>query len=139
MQRCNQRNPPILPCPGKAKQGEDHPQTLNALNNLAMVLKAQGHLAEAEPLLREALEKSPGAQLQRFQRDFGQWIWSHTLLAFRLIRFLMTGTGAAILLDFFLKHFLAKSFHSCVRLASKPSHGKCLENFKVHQSASISV
>ena len=70
-------------CPGKAKLGEDHPDTLSSLNNLALLLKAQGHLAEAEPLYREALEKSPGAQLQRFQRDFGQWIWGHTLLDFR--------------------------------------------------------
>ena len=71
-----------LPCPGKAKLGDDHPQTLTGINNLAVVLKAQGHLAEAEPLYREALEKSPGAQLQRFQRDFGQWILSHALLNF---------------------------------------------------------
>ena len=99
VRRCKLCNPPVLPCPGKAKLGEDHPYTLASLNNLAAVLKAQRHLAEAEPLLREALEKSPGAQLQRFQRDFGQWIWSHTLLNFRwVIRFLMTGTGVAILL-----------------------------------------
>ena len=102
VQRCNLCNPPVLLCPGKAKLGEDHPDTLGFLNNLAVVLQAQGHLAEAKPLLREALEKSPGAQLQRFQRDFGQWIWGHTFLDFRwLIRFLMTGTGAAILLGFF--------------------------------------
>ena len=171
-----------------------------------MVLKAQGHLAEAEPLYRVALEKSPGAQLQGFQRDFAQWIWSHTFLDFRwLIRFLMTGTGAAILAaillgcfwmphpvrnfvrgyselkeSFFseefwnkmlwvwthlvahvsmccvrcLRHilpllrcqrpsefqgcqgradtFLAKHFQSRVHVASKASHGKCLENSKVH-------
>ena len=103
VRRCNLCNPPVLPCPGKAKLGEDHPQTLGSLNNLAVVLKAQGHLAEAEPLYREALEKSPGAQLQRFQRDFGQWIWSHTFLNFRwVIRFLMTGAECvAILLGCF--------------------------------------
>ena len=66
-----------LPCRGKAKLGDDHPDTLTSINNLAHLLQAQGHLAEAEPLYREALEKSPGAQLQRFQRDFGQWILSH--------------------------------------------------------------
>ena len=104
MRRCNLCNPPVLPCPGKAKLGEDHPDTLLSLNNLAAVLKAQGHLAEAEPLYREALEKGPGAQLQRFQRGFGQWIWSHTFLDFRwLMRFLMTGAAifAAILLGCF--------------------------------------
>ena len=76
MRRCNLCNPPVLPCRGQAKLGEDHPQTLTYLNNLALLLKAQGHLAKAEPLYREALEKSPGAQLERFQRDFGQWIWN---------------------------------------------------------------
>ena len=56
----------MLPCPGKAKLGEDHPDTLTSLNNLAVVLKDRGQLAEAEALYHEALEKSPGAQLQRF-------------------------------------------------------------------------
>jgi len=51
----------VLPCPGKAKLGEDHPDTLRSLSNLAELLEAQGHLAEAEPLYREALEKSPEA------------------------------------------------------------------------------
>ena len=96
---CNLCHPPILPCPGKAKLGEDHPDTLLSLNNMALLLKAQGRLAESEPLFREFLEKSPGTQLQRFQWDFGQWIWSHTLLDLRrVIRFLMTGTGTAMLL-----------------------------------------
>ena len=61
----NSCNPPVLPCPGKAKLGEDHVDTLISLNNLAALLKAQGHPAEAELLYREALEKSAGAQLQR--------------------------------------------------------------------------
>ena len=76
VRRCNLRNPPVLPCPGKAKLGEDHPDTVTSLNNLAGVLEAQGHLKEAEALYREAVEKSPGAQLQRFQGCFGQWICS---------------------------------------------------------------
>ena len=87
--------------PRQAKLGEDHPDTLGSLNNLADVFYTQGLLAEAEPLLREVLEKSPGAQLQRFQRDFVQWIWGQTFLDFRwLIRFLMTSAAilAAILL-----------------------------------------
>ena len=50
-----------LPCRGQAKQGKDHPDTLSSRNNLAALLQAQGQLAEAEPLYREALEKSPGA------------------------------------------------------------------------------
>ena len=76
LRRCNLCNPPVLPRGGKAKLGEAHPDTLGSLNNLAALLKAQGQLAEAEPLYREALEKSLGAQLQGFQRDFRQWIWS---------------------------------------------------------------
>ena len=63
-----------LPCPGKAKLGEAHPDTLQSLNNLAALLQAQGRLAEAEPLYREALQKSPGAQFEELQRDFGQLI-----------------------------------------------------------------
>ena len=67
-----------------------------------MLLQAQGQLAEAEPLFREALKKSPGAQPQGLQKglwavdleslwfiDFSRWIrfffWS---------KLLMTGTGA---------------------------------------------
>ena len=72
-----------LLCPGQVKLGEDDLDTLACLNNLAALLYAQRRLAEAEPLYREALEKCPGAQVQRFERDFGQWIWSHTLLDFR--------------------------------------------------------
>ena len=58
---CNLCNPPVLPCPGKAELGEDHPKTLQSLNNLAWLLQAQGRLAETEPLYREALVKSVGA------------------------------------------------------------------------------
>ena len=62
---------------------------LVSLNNMALLLKAQGRLADAEPLFREALEKSPGAQLQRLQWNFGQW-GSHTLLDLhRVMRFLI--------------------------------------------------
>ena len=68
-----------LPCPGETVLGEDHPDTLTTSHNLAMAFKAQGHLAEAERLLRQTLEKSPGAQLQRFQGGCGQWIWGHAL------------------------------------------------------------
>ena len=96
MRGCNLYNPPALPFPGTAILGEDHPDTLSSLSNLAVLLQAQGHWAEAEPLYREALEKSVGAQLQRFQRSFGQWIWSHTLLDL-FTRCVMTGAGAAIL------------------------------------------
>ena len=63
---CNLCNPPVLPCSGKAKLGEDHLDTLTTLSNLALLLQYRGHLAEAEPLYREALEKSLGAQLQIF-------------------------------------------------------------------------
>ena len=94
----------------QVRQGMDHPQTLSSLNNLALVLEAQGHLAEAESLYREALEK------QGFQRDFGQWIWSHTLLDFRwVIRFLMTGTGAAILAAILLGCFWMQNHLECLR------------------------
>ena len=80
---CNLCNASVLRCPGKAKLGEDHPDTLACLNNLAALFEAKGKLAEAEALYRKALEKSLEAQLEGFQRDFGQWIWSHTLLDFR--------------------------------------------------------
>ena len=35
---------------------EEHPDTLSALNNLAVTLKQQGNLAEAEQLERQVLE-----------------------------------------------------------------------------------
>ena len=118
---CNLCNPPILPRPGKAKLGEDHPQTLVSLNYMAFLLRAQGRLVEAEPLYREALEKSLGAQLQRSQWDFGQWIWSHTLLELRrVIRLLMAVTGAAILLGY-LRMVLA-CFPKVPKVAFIPKH-----------------
>ena len=61
LRESNLFNPPVLPCPGQTKLGKDHPDTLSSLNNLAVLLHAQGNLAEAEPLFREALEKGPGA------------------------------------------------------------------------------
>ena len=79
VQICNLCNPPVLLCLGKARLGDDHPQTLTIVNNLGMVLHAQGLLARAEFYFREALESSPGAQLPRFQGGCGQWIWSRTL------------------------------------------------------------
>jgi len=36
--------------------GDRHPDTLTSVNDLAMLLKAQGDLAGAEPLFREALQ-----------------------------------------------------------------------------------
>ena len=37
--------------------GEEHPETITALNNLGILLQDQGKMAEAEPYLREAMEK----------------------------------------------------------------------------------
>jgi serine/threonine protein kinase len=37
--------------------GEEHPDTLVAINSVGILLNAQGELSEAEPYLREALEK----------------------------------------------------------------------------------
>ena len=76
--------PPVWLCRGTAKLGEDHPDTLTSLNNLAKLLQDQGHLADAEPLYHEALKKSPGAQ---FQRDFMHSIRSRNLLDFHLLSF----------------------------------------------------
>ena len=59
---------PCCSCPGKVKLGEAHPDTLQSLNNLAMLLQAKGQLAEAEASYREALEKSLEAQLEGFQK-----------------------------------------------------------------------
>ncbi|MCH8153607.1 MAG: tetratricopeptide repeat protein, partial [Planctomycetes bacterium] len=36
--------------------GDDHPRTLNSINNMGLLLKSQGKFAEAEPYVREALE-----------------------------------------------------------------------------------
>jgi tetratricopeptide (TPR) repeat protein len=38
--------------------GEEHPDTLTSINNLGSLLRSQGNVAEAEPYVREALEKS---------------------------------------------------------------------------------
>ena len=83
-------NQPVLSCRGKATLGKDHPDVLTSLNNLAMVLEAQGHLADAEPFYRDALEKSPEPSFKDFLgtcRDFGQWIWSS-------FRWLISGFGS---------------------------------------------
>ena len=51
---------------GRERQlGANHPGTLAAVNNLALLLQDQGKLAEAEPLFRRALkgcEQQLGAQ-----------------------------------------------------------------------------
>ena len=40
----------------RGELGDDHPDTLSAINNLAYLIEAQGRPSEAEPLYREALE-----------------------------------------------------------------------------------
>ena len=37
--------------------GQEHPDTLSSINNMGMLLSAQGKLAEAEPFLKEALDQ----------------------------------------------------------------------------------
>ena len=39
----------------KLTLGDEHPDTLVSINNLAALLHTQGKLSEAEPLFREAL------------------------------------------------------------------------------------
>ena len=68
---CDLCNLPLLHCLGEARLGEDHTQTLTIVKNLVEVFFAEGSLAEAEPFLRDALQQSEGAQLQRFQLDLG--------------------------------------------------------------------
>ena len=117
VRRRNRRNPVLL-CRGRAKLGDDHPHTLNCLNNMAFVVKTQGRLAEAEALYREALKKSLGAQLQRFQ-DFGQWIWSHTLLDFCWLNsFCDVGNWCMQSSLHIFDFVLAKNFQNCVQSKS---------------------
>ena len=40
----------------EAELGPTHPHTLSSVNNLAILLRAQGKYAEAEPLFRRALQ-----------------------------------------------------------------------------------
>ena len=55
-------------------QGDGHPETLTAMNNLGELLRDKGDLAEAEALLREALQFARDAQLAIaiLDLDFGQ-------------------------------------------------------------------
>jgi serine/threonine protein kinase/Tfp pilus assembly protein PilF len=46
----------------RAAQGPEHPDTLTAMNNLALLLLAQGKLAEAEPLYRQVVEAQTRVQ-----------------------------------------------------------------------------
>ena len=100
---------PSCPCRGQAKLGEDHQHTLTTLSNLALLLHAQGQLAEAEPLYREAIKKCRGAQLEGFQRDFGH---THSWDGFGILGEESSKTG----FNWSLKKGMAK----------------CLENSKVH-------
>ena len=111
-----------MPCQGETKLGEDHSDTLTTLNNLAVVIEEQKRLEEAELLYCEALEKSPGAQLQGFKWDFGQWIWSHTLLDLCwVIQLLMTGTGAATLLGYLRLIITLIGFHLRISCRMQPT------------------
>ena len=38
--------------------GDDHPNTLTSINNMAVLLEAQGKLKEAAPLHREVVDRS---------------------------------------------------------------------------------
>ena len=122
--------------------GEDHKLTVVSTGNLAKFLEDQGRLVDAEPLYREALEKSPGAQLQGFQWDFGPWIWSHTLLDLLwVIQFLMTGTGAAILSGYFLlistdaDRIAVKGVHGCSLIVCLQPPAKTTKEGKIQNAA----
>ena len=55
---------------GRAQLGDDHPDTLLSINNLGMLLETQGKLVEAEPLLRECLQKCPALRASAWpQKD----------------------------------------------------------------------
>ena len=47
---------------GRGKLGDEHADTLIAVNNLVLLLMAQARLPEAEQLLRETLQGCQGAQ-----------------------------------------------------------------------------
>ena len=69
-----------------AGQGEEAwsgaPVHLTTINDLALLLEAQGRLEEAEPLFRQALEgreKKPGASTQTPSRASTTWLASPVL------------------------------------------------------------
>ena len=68
----------------RAKLGPMHPNTLASMHNLAVLLKDQGKLGEAEALAREAL---PG-----WRTTLG-YAHPHTQLAHQLLLGLLTAQG----------------------------------------------
>ena len=70
---------------GREQQlGARHPSTLIAANNLAMLLRAQGKLSEAEPLCRRALEG--------IEQQLGA-LHAHTLLVVNSLALLLEAQG----------------------------------------------
>ena len=64
--------------------GNRHPDTLNTISNLGLLLKDKGDLAAAEPLLREAVE------VQR--ETLGNW-HPNTLASIRNLTWLLLNKG----------------------------------------------
>ena len=69
--KLNSAEPSLLAAgQGRAQFGDDHLDTLSSINNLGMLLETQGKLVEAEPLLRECLQKCPALRASAWpQKD----------------------------------------------------------------------
>lgn len=53
--------------------GPEHPEVADSLNKLAMLLRAQGHLEQAEQVCRDALESPREDSRQRAPRRLGEF------------------------------------------------------------------
>ena len=71
VQRCNLCNPPVLPCPGKAKLGEDHPRYFEKPQQSRGAPRSPGAPGGGRASLPRGSREEPGSLASKISK--GLW------------------------------------------------------------------